>query len=541
MVRIASSLLVGLLWLCGAARAASPRPWWRAAGSLSQYDARWRRAFAAHRENENAFAAALAHNLKSGKGFAYLRQGGVSPDWYRPPLHVPLYRGAYDAALYRLAYRAFVQTRHLTKAYRLALTAIHWRPASHAWRLRLVRVAAWLDQRTQVLRQYQWLARHGDRGARACAVRLAASLSRPDLIVHDLAGAGRLARLSHKQWVILLAAYSRLGAPQRAIAVIDSALRRRFDRYLLEQKADITGQTGEVNRSVATLRRLCALYGFTPRRAMREAKLLSMQGHERQAFAALRASLAQASWNDIPFWHLYAVLAWDTDDTGQVLFAEKTLYLLGAANEYDLQRLIALTQHTNLDAALAVAMDGWRQFHMSVFFFEGAAFAEDRADWPVLARLLQTLSPNAAHRLRQYAAYWVAAAELAAATRRARAAAADYAEALALDPGNAMVENDLLWTLADHGQVADLRTLLAVRTRKTPRTRKVLASIACIVREPCPVRTLLVPVVSARMTLNRAGQLAAQGARGAAWVLREDVVHRMAAQMLRSVGRAVAP
>ena len=539
MIRV---LVVAVLLLSsGVAQAALPSAWWRHPGSLSRYDARWRHAFRIHEENKDSFAGALAHGLKTGKSFAYLEQGGVSPSWYHPPLRLPLYSGRYDARLYRLAYRAFVQAHRLTHAYRLTLTAVHQRPESAFWRRRLIRVARWLGQRFVVLQQDQWLARHGDRAALQHVLELAGSLPYPGLVVYDLAARGRVAALTSYEWRILLAAYGRLGKPRHALAVIASALRRRPTRYLLREEAGIAVQLGDVNLALKALGTIGARYGFTPRIAVQEANLLSLRGQESTAFSILRASRAKATLNDVPFWHLYAVLAWDKGDRTQALQAEKMLYLLGAADQYDLQRLIALTRRNDAVAALSVALLGWRRFRLPLFFFEGAELAIRDADWPALAYLLRDAAQHRRLHLRQYMAYWVAAAHLAAALRYPYAAAVDYARAFALNRGDPAVASDLLWTLVDHKETADMRALFAVPVRYPSRLRAVVASAAQVMHRSEGSTIRLQAALPPQIVLEEADRLAGRGIPGAAWMLRREVVRRMTARLWRLASHRVAP
>ncbi len=536
---IAKGALIACLGFSVPVWAAASVSWWQAPGSLSHYDARWRRAYVAHKENANAFADALARSLKTGKGFAYLKQGGVSPSWYRPPLRVSLYPAPYNGPFYRLAFRAFVQTHRLIQAYRLALTAVSLRPLGALWRHRLIRVATWLGQREQVLRQEQWFFRHGDHKALAKVILLASSLARPDIVIRDLARPGARAQLDTGEWKILLGAYDELGEPHHAVAEIERALRIRPNRYLLKEEAYFDDQMGVFGQSVAALRELSLVYGTTPRIALREARLLAYEGHPDQALRAMQASQGQATLNDVPFWHLYAVLAWDTDNARETLYAEKTLYLLGAAGQYDLQRLIAVTRHRVPAAALAVALQAWREFHLSIFFFEGASLAVQEANWSALARLLKSVPARKARHLRQYASYWIAAAALSAETHHPQVAAAAYAQALTLDGGDPVIGQDLVWTLIDHRQVADLRALLAVHVRFGKQLSQAVANATQVAHER---GSLQGPRKSSSLpsTLSRADQLGQRGLPRSAWALRKMVIRRATEELLRhSAGRAV--
>ncbi len=438
-----------------------PRDWWTTPGRLSAYDARWRAQYLRHKENADAYAAALLQHQKTGRGMSYLKQGGVSPSWYIAPLFVQPFPGEYSAKLYNLAYSVFLQSHRLKAAYRLAYTAVLQRPDDRRWRRRLIRVSLWLGQREQALTQWFWLAQHGDTAAVQKAVTLAVSLSRPDLVVRLLRPSARAATLSNAGWKSLIFAYGELGEPNKALADIDAALRRGGPRrYLLAQETYLSYQLGRINQSLAALQRRAQLYGSTPHIAVVEARLLSMQGRYRLAFQALERARASAGLNDVPFWKLYAILAWKIYNNRAALSAEKTLYLLGATSQYDLQRLVSLNGKRNAKAAMYIAKEGWEHYHLPLFYFEALYYAGVTQNWRQLGVLLQQVSTHDTNGIRRYPAYWMAVGQWADAEGDYALAGRAYARVLQLDPGDEVAESNLMWMLVDHYQTRVLRALL---------------------------------------------------------------------------------
>ncbi|WP_312261860.1 tetratricopeptide repeat protein [Candidatus Igneacidithiobacillus taiwanensis] len=455
-----------------------PQDWWKAPGSLASDDAQWRAKYLRHKEDANAFAADLQQSQKTGKGMAYLDQGGVSPSWYKPPIVVQPFPGAYSAKLYDLAYSAFLQSHRLQEAYRLAYTAVLQRPDDRQWRQRLIQVSLWLGQREQALTQWTWLAQHGDAAASRQAITLAVSLSRPDLVVQLLSPAARAGTLSDADWKALIFAYGELGEPDKALADIDAALQRGGPRrYLLEQKAYLSYQLGQVHQSLAALQRSAQLYGSTPHTAVEEARLLSMQGNYRLAFQALEQARASADLDDVPFWQLYALLAWEIHDDPAAFAAEKTLYLLGAASQYDLQRLVLLSGKENAQAAMHVAEQGWQRYHLPLFYFEAIYYAGAAQEWQKLGALLQQIPPKDPDGIRNYTAYWMAMGQWASSQGNYGRAGHAYAEALRRNPEDELAQSNLLWMLIDHGRIATLRALLVGDTlHPAPGLREVVAN-----------------------------------------------------------------
>ena len=436
--------------------------WWKAAGTLAPRDAAWRARYLLHHEDSNAFAIELKESQNGGRKLGYLRDGGVSPSWYTAPRALTPFPSRYSAGLYKLAYATFLQSHRLDSAYRLAYTAVTQRPDDIAWRRRLIQVAQWLGQRQEALRQWRWLAEHGEPHAFAKTLRLAMDLSRPRLVVRLLRARAQSGQLDRAEWKSLIFAYGELAEPGKSLAMIDADLKRFGpNHYLLEQAAYLAYQLGDIERSLQALRRIAEVYRRTPGLAVKEARLLSMQGHDRRAFAAMERVRRNAAPSDVPFWRLYAALAWNLHDDPAAYRAEKNLYLLGVSNEQDLLLLVALTGPHNPTAALAVAEAGWRRFHVSPFYFQSLYYAAQTRRWPELGDLLRTAERTAPRGWRSDPAYWLALARWATARRDYGLAGQAYAEAIRLDPHGDAAQNSLLWMLIDTGQRRTLAALLS--------------------------------------------------------------------------------
>ncbi len=514
--------------LCWAQSAPIPPDWWKAPGSLASDDAQWRAKYLQQKEDANAFAADLLQSQKTGKGMGYLDQGGVSPSWYKPPLEVQPFPGNYSATLYELAYSAFLQSHRLEDAYRLAFTAVLQRPNDQPWRQRLIQVSLWLGQREQALQQWYWLAEHGDAAATPKAVTLALTLSRPDVVIALLGPQARAGKLSDANWKSLIYAYGQLGEPDKALADIDAALKVGSpSSYLLEQKAYLSYQLGKIEQSLAALQRTAQLYGATPKIAVEEARLLSMQGNYRLAFQAMERARARASLDDVPFWQLLAVLAWEIHADAVALQAEKTLYLLGAATKYDLQRLVLLSGKSNPVAAMAVADQGWRHYHLPLFFFEGLYYAGAAQDWEKLGALLAQVPAEDPDGIRNYAAYWMALGQWASAKGKYTLAGQAYAHVLRLNPADEMAQNNLLWMLIDQDRETSLRALLAGEVLH-PQPALQDAVVNALERLHLDRQALYLVLQKSSRTpqtpqtlLNRAGLWDSAGSPGLAWSLRQ--------------------
>ncbi|PKY12209.1 hypothetical protein B1757_00225 [Acidithiobacillus marinus] len=518
--------------------AATVTPWWKAPGSLAADDAKWRTEYAQQKANVDAFAASLAQSIKSGKGMGYLDQGGISPSWYKPPMVVQPFPGSYSPELYDLAYSAFLQSGQLDEAYRLAYTAVLQKPESISWRQKLIQVGTWLGQRETVLQQWRWLARHKEPGALAAAVKLAAALSRPDIVIQLLSPLARAGRLSNADWKTLIYAYGQLSEPDKAISDINLSLQHTGpNRFLLEQKAYLSYQRGEIAQSLAALQSVQKHFKATPDIAIQEARLLSMQGKYAEAFAAMNRTRNQATLNDVPFWHLLAVLAWELHDHQAALDAEKKLYLLDAASQYDLQRLIMLVGAENPEAALAVAQRGWKKFQLPYFYFESLTYAGQAQHWKTLGQLLRSVPKHDPQGLLSYATYWLAMGQWANALKNYDLAESAYAEALHMNPEDNIAKNNLLWMLVDSGNVPALQALLVgdVLHPSTELHDVVMNALERLGHYRSALflaqRTSQPSKLNNRQLLNKASLWESTGQSGIAWSMRQEAMAGSLAQL----------
>lgn len=530
MKRFALGLCLLLLGMAHAVAVNLPAQWWKAPGSLASYDSQWRKQYLQNKKVANAFAGELQASQKSGKGMAYLDQGGVSPSWYSAPLQVQPFPGRYAPKLYALAYSAFLQSHDLHQAYRLAYTAVQLRPDDPVWRQRLIQVATWLGQREEVLRQWHWLATHGDASAQSKAVTLALTLSRPDLVVQMLSAPARGGCLSDADWKSLIFAYGELGEPDKALQDIDAALKRYGpNRFLLAQKAYLSYQLGDIEHSLRALESSTKLYGPDPERAIEEARLLSMRGNYRLAFLAMERALPKATMENVPFWQLYAALAWEIHNNPAAFHAEKTLYLLGAASQDDLQRLVLLSGKQEPKAALAVALHGWHRYHLPLFYFDALYYGATAKKWDVLGKLLHSVPADDPDGIRNFTAYWMALGQWANARNDYPLAERAYAHLLRINPGDTLAESNLLWMLIDSGQVRTLRALLVGNTAQPEPVLRdaVLNALERLhLNQQALVLAAAVPSVAtanrATRLLNQASLWDTAGQRGLAWSLRRQ-------------------
>ncbi len=546
-------LLLGIILLATgiAAQAqgsALATPWWKAPGSLAADDAKWRAEYTQQKDVADAFAASLAQSIKTGKGMGYLDQGGVSPSWYKPPMIVQPFPGSFSSRLYDLAYSAFLQSGQLDEAYRLAYTAVLQVPGNVLWRQRLIQVGTWLGQQETVLQQWQWMAQRGEPGARAAAVKLAAALSRPDIVIQLLSPLANAGQLSDADWKTLIYAYGQLSEPDKAIADINQSLQHTGpNRFLLEQKAYLSYQRGEIAQSLTALQGVEKHFQATPDIAIQEARLLSMQGKYAEAFAAMDRVRSKASLNNVPFWHLLAVLAWEIHDHEAAFDTEKKLYLLGAASQYDLQRLIMLVGSKNPEAALAVAQRGWKKYQFPYFYFESLTYAGQAHEWKTLGQLLQSVPAHDPQSLRSYATYWLAMGQWANAVEDYPAAEWAYAEALRLNPEDEIAKNNLLWMLVDSGNVHALRALLAGDVLQAPESLRNVTQNALerlghnttalfLARQNLPS---LKP--NSLRLLNEASLWESAGSPGIAWSLRQNVIADSLSSLQKNHWQGITP
>ena len=368
----------------------------------------------------------------------------------------------FDERIYSLAYDAFLGNRNLADAFRVADSAVRQRPDDLAWRERLAKVAEWHGQPRIALDQWLLLARRdGRREAWEAVLRLAPGLTDDEALVAALEWDARQRPLDLARLSAVVDTYERLGRTRDALAFLQARAGGQAPAAVLEALEQLAERAGEIELAIATLGRLEARLGPDPRRAERLVALLMREGRGREAFAALDRARPRAAGDDKAFWRLHAELAAFIEDNAAARDSLRRVVDFDDATETEFTRYLDLVRAADPAAAGPVAERAWRRFgriDQLKRVLDLYAEAGREAD---IARVLGQLTPAQLREAEQDARFLAQRGRHHQLAGRRAAAAADYQQALTLQPEAEGVREALLWMLIDGNDAPTLRSLLA--------------------------------------------------------------------------------
>lgn len=318
-------------------------------------------------------------------------------------------------------------------------------------------VAAWAGHRRLALHHWMWLARRGDPGATAEALRLARSLPDDEAVIELLLLRGRREPIPAGSLAELAAALLRLGPPQRAIAALrDHAARFPASRPGWEELAALQERERDLEGALATRAEIARRFGPSLGSSLRVARLHHARGSPGDALAELRWWSDSADPRATEYWTLLAELAWDAGEPTLAGRAYRALWDAGRIDSAGAERLFLLARAAGRPVeAIRYGREGWSRVREPRLLLLAMDEAHRTGRWRELARLADEaeLAPGEFERL---APYWMLRARLDERSGRTADAAEKYRRALGLEPGSAAARSGLLWLLAAAHRREDL-------------------------------------------------------------------------------------
>ncbi|MHB8254659.1 MAG: tetratricopeptide repeat protein [Acidiferrobacter sp.] len=397
------------------------------------------------------------------------RPAGAHTETTKPHLGghttIPLPHEAYDRLDYTLAYHVFLNAHHVRKACGVALVAVHNRPTNLLWRERLAKTALWLGHERLALREMSYLALHGEVRYLKPALALASALSAFTKLTQLVA-----LKLKHHPGSPALiqemsALYQLQGHPHRAIAWLQSAMKKEPRRRYLWEIIVLENSLGAQRQELAALRAYRQRYGASPRTLLTEASLFYRSGHTARAFRLLARHGRHIAPTHFAYYHTLGALAWLQQDFPVALKAARALYAQGTATSGDLTHMILLEGRTHPRTSYLMATVGWRRYHRPFFFFAMLSIAEQQRSRALLAKTFAGLTAKDRARLSGNPYFWTGYAHDWAIQGQYTRAESTYRSALTLFPQDSTILASYLWFLVDTGEARTLASSLQRYTR----------------------------------------------------------------------------
>lgn len=407
-----------------------------------------------------------------------------------PPVGKPvLGMRPYDRENYQLAYEVFLGNRNLDDAYRVAAAAVQQVPNDLGWRERLAQISEWSNRPGEALQQWLYIARRTGRPAAWQGVlRLAPGLFDDEGLLEALRyQAATTASLTDDQWRAIVDAYERVGRPSEGIEYLQKEYARRPRPVLLESIAYLRERSGDVDGAIADYQRLIERSGATTQRVTTLATLLLTKGEFKEAYDLLQRHAAKVAPEDAEYLRLLADLAWRLQEDTAAQVAYEKLVASPKAEAGDFDRLIALLQTRQPEAAARLAEAAYKRFNDTTFLVTALGIHSARRDFVAIRRILTSLPPNVEAQLARNPDFLVLRADYRASTGSPQLALADYREALRIDPANRGARIAMMYFLIDRRELDALQREMPLATRlakEDPEFEGVVGSAWLVLGEP---------------------------------------------------------
>ncbi|WP_114811086.1 tetratricopeptide repeat protein [Paraburkholderia kururiensis] len=356
-----------------------------------------------------------------------------------------------------LVFTAFVESRDLDNAQKIAEQQVARHPDSGLWLKRLAQVAEWNHAPALALKTWLAYARtSNDADAWQTVRRMAPMLNDDEAYLDAMIHASAAAPADMNLVDAVTSTYERLGRPDDALAFLRAHPRDGAGDAIDERIATLAERAGHDDEALAVYRQLLARRPGNTLYAVRAASLLFRRSDFAGAYATLQKSHDAAKDDDVLYWRNYAQVARLLQKDGGANDAYRHLLAGGKESPDDLAAMTYFYSAWPLDAGrtaeLQYRRDGTvRALQLALFNYTSAR-AWDRA-----AALLASLTPKEREQAEASVEFLTTRAEYERQTDHVEQALRDLERAVALPDATDDARAALLWTLVDDGNDAALK------------------------------------------------------------------------------------
>lgn len=262
---------------------------------------------------------ACSSNILAAPLFQFVLPGSKEPE-------VKVSLIPFDAAIYELAYKAYLQSGDIKDAYTVAAAAVAQKPGIKVWRDRLATVAIWNEKPGVALKEYAILSQDfKDSQAETRGLYLARKMNDDELLIPFLSRMIKKNQPSPKDWADYIATMFRLGELKDLAATLNAHRKSIPVAEYLESFSTMNLVLDEPQKQLVYLKELSKQVGVTPKIASQLAVIYLGQGKLKPAVTAMNEGRKRASRSDYPFWIDYAQISSLAQRTGDEIVAYQHL------------------------------------------------------------------------------------------------------------------------------------------------------------------------------------------------------------------------
>ncbi|MDD2700365.1 MAG: tetratricopeptide repeat protein [Sideroxydans sp.] len=368
----------------------------------------------------------------------------------------------YSKKDYELAYQVFIENRNLEEAYRVAAAAVRQAPAEAVWHLRLAQVAEWTGRPKEALREWRWSLRHRETMETLGGVlRLAPSLNEFDALLDAWKRVATMQEMDAAQWENMAALFELTGRQREGIRFFEQRYARDHVQLQLEIAARLAERSGDDDLAIALYVRLLALQGGNTEWHMKLANLYLRKGQYRKAYDLLQANRQNVKEDEVGYWKLLAILAWQLQQDSDAKDSFQRLAKAGSLAREDFSRLIYLLGDSRHAEKAALAELAYRRYGERDMLLLALDLEAALGDMQAQKRLFDLAAMDRRLDVSGNARFYQLRAQYRLTQGEFEAARKDFHHALSITPYESGGVESKLWFLINSHDLNGLRAMLA--------------------------------------------------------------------------------
>jgi polysaccharide biosynthesis protein PelB len=369
----------------------------------------------------------------------------------------------FNGKSYDLAWQTYLANRQVQAAYVLAKAAVHQQPNNLEWRKRYAQAALWFNKPDIALKQWQVLQKNPKfkKEALQQIVTVAKQLQDYNILMKVYRNELKERPDDLLSWQGYIKALVELGYPDKAVKELETIHAPKLLKFKLTELAKLYRALGKHNLERKVLAEFSRLYGVELSNVLRQAEIEYIHGDLKKAYQQLLQFYPKVPANEKKYWQTFADLAWTLQDNPRAQYAYTILYQYHATSEYEVLRLILLSENTKPQLALQAAQKGYAKYKSQILVSALLRIAYDQKKWKLLADTIRHIPHKLITKLEKQPFFWETKAQLAQHQGNTDRAVSLYKTAMRKWPDNMNLKVNFLWFLIDNNQSDILKNTLS--------------------------------------------------------------------------------
>jgi hypothetical protein len=368
----------------------------------------------------------------------------------------------FNEADYGLAFDILVKAGDNQAAFLVAQKAVAALPHDKTWRMRLIQVGQWTNQKDVVTDQWLHLFQNGDHSNEAIqqVIELAPFSGNYKLALQAWAIYAQSNKPTETQWHDIYNLYEAAAEAIPGSEYFENEYKRRHIPLLLNFAAKLADNGGDDDRAERLYIQLARLKPFDQKNVLHTVHLLSRRGKLEKARDIMLEHEASVSDTEIAYWELLGEIAWTLGDENTARSSFEHYVRLPKTQESDWEKLIFLVRKKSPEQSAQLSIEAWRKFGNTDYFFRGFSIMSELGDLPVQTHLLTLLNDEEKARLEKNVQFLLLRIFYHQKMRNRDAVWSDVQIVLKLESNNVDAVSLGIWHLMDTGRTKELKRFM---------------------------------------------------------------------------------